>query len=146
MSFTISASTPFVHLLGPMALKGVFPVLGVIQIAGLTYRDVAHEDFAHAYALKNIVRQLAGTFAAGIASQSWQRLAVQYRAELIERVNPFGPRPVDGAWSHSAAGLAQLSQDIDRQIVVLIGNSLLTVLAVLCLVGIPLVLFQKRLR
>jgi len=107
---------------------------------------VAHEDFAHAYALKNIVRQLANTFAAGIASQSWQRLAAQYRTVLIERVNPFDPRFVDSPWSHSAAGLAQLSEEIDRQVSVLVGNSLLTGLAVLCLVGIPLVLFQKRLK
>jgi len=146
MSFMITSSTPFMALLGPMALKGIFPVLGVIQIAGLTYREVAHEDFAHAYALKNIVRQLANTFAAGIASQSWQRLAAQYRTVLIERVNPFDPRFVDSPWSHSAAGLAQLSEEIDRQVSVLVGNSLLTGLAVLCLVGIPLVLLQKRLK
>jgi len=146
MSFKITSSTPFAQLLGPMALKGVFPILGVIQIAGLTYREVPHENFAHAYALKNIVRQLANTFAAGVASQSWQRFAAQYRTVLIERVNPFDPRFVGSAWSHSAAGLAQLSEEIERQVTVLVGNSLLTVIAAICLIGIPLVLVQKRLR
>ena len=146
MSFMITSSTPFVQLLGPMALKGIFPVLGVIQIAGLTYREVPHEDFAHAYALKNIVRQLANTFAAGVASQSWQRFAAQDRAALIERVNPFDSRFVDSIWSHSVVGLAQLSEEIDHQVTVLVGNSLLTIVAVLCLIGIPLVLVQKRLQ
>lgn len=146
MSFMITSSTPFMLILWPMALKGIFPVLGVIQIAGLTYREVPHEDFAHAYAVKNIVRLLANTIAVGIASQSWQRLAAQNRTVLIERVNSFDQRFVDSAWSHSVTGLAQLSEEIDRQVTVLVGNSLLSAVALLCLISIPMVLIQNRLR
>ncbi|MEN3110225.1 MFS transporter [Uliginosibacterium paludis] len=146
MRFTLTSDTPWLQLLGPMALKGLFPVLGVIQIAGLTYRDVPHEDFAHAYALKNIVRQLANTFAAGMASQSWQQFGAQYRTVLVERVNPLDPRFLASPFSHDLAGLAQLSALIDRQVTVLVGNSLLGMLALLCLAGIPLVLMQKRLQ
>jgi DHA2 family multidrug resistance protein len=145
MSTMITSATHYLELLGPMALKGLFPILGVIQIAGLAYREVPHEDFAHAYALKNIVRQLANTFAIGMASQTWQRHAAQYRSDLIERVNPFDPRFVDSHWSHSLTGLAQLSELVDRQVTVLVGNSLLTGLALLCVVSVPLVLIQKRL-
>lgn len=71
LSWALTHATSWLALLGPMALKGLFPILGVIQIAGLTYTEVAHEDFAHAYALKNIVRLIASVFAAGLVSQYW---------------------------------------------------------------------------
>lgn len=71
LSWALIHATSWLALLGPMALKGLFPILGLIQIAGLTYTEVAHEDFVHAYALKNIVRLIASVFAAGVVSQYW---------------------------------------------------------------------------
>lgn len=129
-----------------MALKGLFPVLGVIQIAGLSYREVPHEDFAHAYALKNIVRQLANAFAAGVASQGWQHLGAEFRTVLVGRVDALNPLFANSPWAEGPAALARLSLEIDRQATVLVGTALLADLALLCLLGIPLVFWQQRLK
>ncbi len=124
MAWQITVDTSFLALLLPMALKGIFPVLCVVQIAGLTYRDVAHEDFIHAYALKNVARQLAYVFAAGLTSHYWQHLEAHYRATTS--------RPLASAAT-------------DPAMVISVGNHLLLAVAALCLLGIPLILWQKRL-
>jgi MFS family permease len=123
MAFRAEAGMAFGDLMASMVLKGLFPLLVVVQVAGLTYREVAHEDFIHAYALKNIMRQLAGVFAVGLASHGWQALAVVYR----------GP---------SALPLLPM---VEQQAALAAGRCLLFVLAGLCLLGIPLILGQKRL-
>jgi predicted MFS family arabinose efflux permease len=83
--FTHAAS--WLSLIGPMILKGLFPILGVVQIAGLTYTEVAHQDFAHAYVLKNIVRLVAGVIGAVFVGQYLQLFA---RPEVIpaSKINP----------------------------------------------------------
>jgi hypothetical protein len=122
MAFRARVGTTFVDLLAPMVFKGLFPLLVVVQIAGLTYHEVAHEDFIHAYALKNIMRQLAGVFAVGLASHGWQALAAVYRDPGV----PMLPA-------------------VDQQAALAAGRCLLFVLAGLGLLGIPLILGQKRL-
>ncbi|MDR3451174.1 MAG: MFS transporter [Rhodoferax sp.] len=117
LSWALTHAASWPALLGPMALKGIFPILGVIQIAGLTYTEVAHEDFAHAYALKNIVRLIANVFAAGLASQYWHMMSTWHA------VSGAGGNPV-----------------------VLTGQNLLAMLAALCVLGMLLVRLQKRLR
>jgi MFS family permease len=124
MALKAGAGTAFVDLLAPMVLKGLFPLLVVVQIAGLTYHEVAHEDFIHAYALKNIMRQLAGVFAVGLASHGWQALAAVYQ----------GPRT-----------LLPVLPVVEQQTALAAGRCLLFVLAGLCLLGIPLIVGQKRL-
>ena len=123
MAFRARVGTTFVDLLAPMVLKGFFPLLVIVQVAGLTYHEVAHEDFIHAYALKNIMRQLAGVFAVGLASHGWQALAAVYRGPHALPVLPA----------------------IDQQAALAAGRCLLFVLAGLCLLGVPLILGQKRL-
>lgn len=130
-----TVETPAVMLLGALTLKGIFPILGVIQIAGLTYREVPHEDFAHAYALKNIGRQLSNLVSASVASQLWQFWSAQFRTDLVAAI------PVT-----TRVPLATLSRMVDQQVVVLVGNHLLQMLAVFCVAAIPLVLVQKTLR
>lgn len=130
-----TVETPAVMLLGALTLKGIFPILGVIQIAGLTYREVPHEDFAHAYALKNIGRQLSNLASASIASQLWQFWSAQCRTDLVAAIPPATHIPV-----------AVLSRMVDQQVVVLVGNHLLQMLALFCVIAIPLVLAQKTLR
>ncbi len=130
-----TVDTPAVMLLGALTLKGIFPILGVIQIAGLTYREVPHEDFAHAYALKNIGRQLSNLASASIASQLWQFWSAQYRTDLVGAIPPT-----------THISVAVLSRMVDQQVVVLVGNHLLQMLALFCVIAIPLVLAQKTLR
>ncbi|WP_018606173.1 MFS transporter [Uliginosibacterium gangwonense] len=145
MGTRASSTTAYQALLLPMALKGIFPILGVIQIAGLTYKEVPHEDFAHAYALKNIVRQLSNVFAAGLVSQHWQRLSAEYRNVLVQRIDIFNPIFTHSPYAQDSSTLQLLSTQIDQQVTVLVGNTLLMDVAILCLIGIPLVLLQKRL-
>jgi len=144
MATSMTTTTPMMALLGPMALKGLFPVLAVIQIAGLTYREVPHEDFAHAYALKNIVRQITNAFAAGFASQAWQRLDAGFHTRLVERIDRFSPQFSQSPFSQGEHGLALLARELERQSAVLVGNALLQDVAILCLLAIPLVLWQRR--
>lgn len=120
MSLRIEPGTPAMALLLPMLLKGLFPVLCVVQIAGLTYREVAHEDFAHAYAVKNVMRQIVIALAAGLASQGWQARIAHHHA--------VSPGALDGLVAARA------------------GTDLLLFLALLCLLAAPLALRQDRLR
>lgn len=140
MALSTTSATPSAQYVGPMLLKGVFPLIGVVQIAGLTYLDVQHEDFAHAYALKNIVRQLANLLAAALASVYWLRLEAGFRTELVSHIG------LAGNTLQSETDLGLLSQAVDQQVAVLVGNSLLIAIALLCLLGIPLVLMQKSLK
>ena len=123
MAYQAKAGTSYVDLLAPMVLKGIFPLLVVVQVAGLTYHEVPHEDFIHAYALKNIMRQVAGVFSVGLASHGWQALVADLRGTSTLPMLPV----------------------VEQQAALAAGRSLLFVLAVLSLLGIPLILKQNRL-
>jgi hypothetical protein len=122
-----------------MALKALFPILGVIQIAGLTYTEVPHEDFSHAYALKNIVRLIASAFSAGLISQYWLINVSRCREEAllqcthISKQMPFASVFGSGTSDHTPITLQ-------------VGQEILIVLAFVCVLGAAFVLIQKRLR
>ena len=63
------------------------PLLVVIQVAGLTFREFVQFDFEHAYALKNVLRLLATTLGAGFADVYWQHANPESRNVLIARTN-----------------------------------------------------------
>lgn len=130
-----TASTPAVSLLGGLTLRGLFTIMCVIQIAGLTYREVPQEDFAHAYALKNIGRQLSMLVAASVSSQLWIHWSAQYRTDIVGTIPASTPIP-----------LVTLSRLIDQQVSVLVGNHLLQMLALFCALAVPAVLVQKAMR
>jgi len=130
-----TVSTPAVSLLGGLTLRGLFTIMCVIQIAGLTYREVAHEDFAHAYALKNIGRQLSMLVSASVSSQLWLHWAAQYRTDIVAAIPVTTQIP-----------LATLSHMVDQQVSVLVGNHLMLMLALFCMIAVPAVLVQKTMR
>ncbi|WP_084637493.1 MFS transporter [Paludibacterium yongneupense] len=143
---TVTGTTPWQRLLPIFALKSVFPVLVVIQVAGLTFREFDAPDFAHAYAMKNILRLMANAVGAGIANVYWQDIAAQGRTRLVSRLG-LGDAPDYAAVQ--AAGpdaLARLSLLVDRQAALLAAHQVFTLLAMGCLVGGVVVLCQRSLR
>ena len=46
-------------VLGPLVLRGLLTLFMVLPVASVTFTIFSHEDFAHGYRLKNIVRQMA---------------------------------------------------------------------------------------
>jgi hypothetical protein len=55
-------------LLPALLLRGLLMLFVVLPVANLTFRPFAAEEFAHGYRLKNLVRQLAISFATSSAS------------------------------------------------------------------------------
>jgi len=138
LSFAASHEASWQSLLGPMALKALFPILGVIQIAGLTYTEVPHEDFSHAYALKNIVRLIASAFSAGLVSQYWLINVSRCREELLQCTQISSQQPFGIAFWSSASGPIPITLQV--------GQEILALLMLVCALGAVLVLAQKRLR
>ncbi|GAB4061947.1 MFS transporter [Uliginosibacterium sediminicola] len=136
LCFAVGHQASWQSLLGPMALKALFPILGVIQIAGLTYTEVPHEDFSHAYALKNIVRLISSSFSAGLLSQYWLISISRCKENLLECRGSFGQAPLDASSGHA----------LQAQMTIRVGQESLVILAFICVLAVLLVLRQKRLR
>lgn len=54
-------------VLPAIMLQGAMPVLALLQVAMMTFVDMPTEDFAHAYAFKNIVREIVNALGTGLA-------------------------------------------------------------------------------
>lgn len=52
----------------PLLLQGITPIMVMLQVAMLTYVEIPVEDFAHAYQLKNILREAVGALGTGCAA------------------------------------------------------------------------------
>lgn len=140
-----TGETPATALLPLIVLKGLFPVLVVIQVAGLTFREFKHLDFAHAYALKNILRLLSNAVGAGLGQLAWQDVAAQGRASLVSRVDVFHPEANPLA-AGDPAGWGLLSLQIDRQAALLAATQTFDLVAAGCVLFGGLILLQKALR
>lgn len=55
-------------LLPGLLCKGLFSVLLMLPVAGLTFRELGDERFAHGYQGKNLMRQIATSFASAVAA------------------------------------------------------------------------------
>jgi predicted MFS family arabinose efflux permease len=141
----VTGATPWQTVWPIFALKGAFPILVVIQVAGLTFREFEQQDFAHAYAVKNILRLMANAVGAGAGNLYWQDLAAQGRTRLVSRLDASSPDFT--AWLGTGPdALARLSALIDRQSALLAAHQVFTLLAVCCLVGGVSALCQRSLR
>lgn len=54
-------------VLPAILLQGAMPVLALLQVAMMTFVEMPAEDFAHAYAFKNIVREIVNALGTGLA-------------------------------------------------------------------------------
>ncbi len=130
-------------LVPAIALHGLVPVLGVMQIAALTYQDLTVEDFAHAYQLKNILRELAGALGTGIAVLQWQGEAAQANSYLVERMD--AAHLLDAGLQADEATLMRLAADVSQQAALIASDHVLISLAVGAGICMLLALRQRTL-
>jgi DHA2 family multidrug resistance protein len=140
-----TGETPDVALLLLIALKGLFPILVVIQVAGLAFREFKHQDFVHAYALKNILRLLANAVGACIGELYWQDLAAERRVSLLTRVDLFHSQDFPFSLNDHGA-LSRLSQLIDQRAELMTATQVFSAMALVCLLFGVLIMLQKALR
>ncbi|MDM0014323.1 MFS transporter [Variovorax sp. J22P168] len=72
------------QLAGPLLLRGVMMLFVVLPVANLTFRSLQAEQFAHGYRLKNLVRQLAISFATASAIALQQHRTALHETRLAE--------------------------------------------------------------
>ncbi|GGP24018.1 MFS transporter [Silvimonas iriomotensis] len=144
----------------PLIAKGLFGVLLVIPVAGLTYRELKAEQFAHGYRNKNLLRQWSGSLAQAVAAimmQNRQAAVYDYYAGFANEFNPafnhmiatlkavfmHEGMPADEA---TRAALAQVAGVVDHQVLLIACNDLYRVLALLALVSAAIIFAQKKLQ
>jgi MFS family permease len=162
VSAWIFASLPPGAPPGALALalvaKGLFGVLLVLPVAGLTFRDLGDERFAHGYQSKNLMRQIAGSFSTALAAIALQDrtfanatqvsatagtpLAADWLAQVRAGFEAHGLAPAQAA----AAALAELAHAVDGQATLLACEDLYRLLAALAGLTALAVLAQRRLR
>ncbi|MBV8273205.1 MAG: MFS transporter [Cupriavidus sp.] len=151
--------------IGPSALilglvgKGLFGVLVIIPIAGLTFSSLAGDDFAHGYRSKNLIRQIASSFASALGAVLLQNRQFAVHTSLV---NAIGQRPAESEqWMHTAqaalvsrgfetgqahaGALAQLAAMVDQQARLIACEDLYRLIAVLALAAAVFMLVQRRL-
>ena len=150
---------------GPPALawgligKGLFGVLVIIPIAGLTFRALSPDAFAHGYRSKNLMRQIASSFASALGAVLLQNRQFAVHDSLL---HALGQRPAeaeqwiagmqaalaargfDAAQAHQGA-LAQLSAQIAQQATLIACEDIYRLIAVLALGAAAYMLLQRRL-
>ncbi|MCY1210757.1 putative multidrug resistance protein EmrY [compost metagenome] len=150
---------------GPPALawglvgKGLFGVLVIIPIAGLTFRALSGDAFAHGYRSKNLMRQIASSFASALGAVLLQNRQFAVHDSLL---HALGQRPAevqqwmasvqaalaargfDMAQAHQGA-LAQLAAMVEQQARLIACEDIYRLIAVLALGAAAFMLAQRRL-
>jgi hypothetical protein len=75
-------------LLLPLLLRGLLLLFIVMPVANATFRSLPAEDFAHSYRLKNLLRQLAISFATSTVIVLQQHRLALHETRLSESANP----------------------------------------------------------
>lgn len=139
--------------------KGLFGVMVIIPIAGLTFRPLSVEDFAHGYRSKNLMRQIASSFASALGA-----ILLQNRQFAVHQgiVDALGNRPeqteqwmrtmegtlaargLDAAHAHQFA-LTWLARLVDQQARLMACEDLYRWIALLALCAAAAMLWQRRL-
>jgi MFS family permease len=145
LSYQLMPGAPDYALVPVVLLEGLTPVLLMVQVASMTYLDLPVEDFSHAYQFKNVCKQIASATGTGLASVFMQDGLAAHRTHLVEHVTRFTPA-LQMPDALSAASLAKISLEIDRQATLLAGMDMLHGFAALCVAMAVFVLLQKSFR
>jgi MFS family permease len=150
---------------GPPALawglvgKGLFGVLVIIPIAGLTFRALGPDEFAHGYRSKNLMRQVASSFASALGAVLLQNRQFAVHDSLLHAVGQrpaetehwmtamqaaLAARGFDAAQAHQGA-LTQLSGLIEQQARLIACEDIYRLIAALALGAAAYMLLQRRL-
>jgi predicted MFS family arabinose efflux permease len=147
-------------LLLPLLAKGLFGTMLVLPVAGLTFRELGEHRFAHGYQGKNLMRQLAASFASAVSAVTLEDRQFADRAQLAALADPARPGVADWvsqAQAHyeqqglaapqaHAAALAALGRTVDQQSQLMACDDLYRVIAVVALLTAAIVLLQRRLK
>lgn len=151
--------------IGPSALvlgligKGLFGVMVIIPIAGLTFRSLAGDDFAHGYRSKNLIRQIASSFASALGAVLLQNRQFAVHTSLV---HAMGQRPAETEqWMHAAqnalvargfdagqahaGALAQLAAIVDQQARLIACEDLYRLIAAVAVAAAVFMLAQRQL-
>jgi len=160
MFASMPPDAPAGALLVALAAKGVFGALLVLPVAGLTFRDLGDERFAHGYQSKNLMRQVAGTFASALAAITLQDRQFANYEQIAAHIDASGPqatRWIDSVQASLTAqglssadarhtALATLSHMVEQQALLLSCEDLYRLLAALALGAALLIVVQRRLK
>ena len=156
----LPAGAPAAMLLPALVAKGLFGVLLVLPVAGLTFRDLGDERFAHGYQSKNLMRQIAGSFATALAAVALQDRQFADQDAVAATLDPSRPdvqhwldQVQAGFAAHGyaagqahAAALATLARTVDQQVQLIACQDVYRGLAVLAVAAAVVVLAQRRLK
>ncbi|MDR2851518.1 MAG: MFS transporter [Burkholderiaceae bacterium] len=154
---SMPADAPARALLPMLAAKGIFGVLLVLPVAGMTFRELGDERFVHAYQSKNLMRQISISTATALAAIVLQNRQFANHAELSSRI---GSTTQGDVWLHglqsgfTAAGLAppqahgaalaEIARVVNQQALLLACEDLYRMLTLFAVLTIGVVLFQRR--
>jgi len=151
----VPAGTPATALLPALVAKGVFGALLVLPVAGLTFRELGEERFAHAYQGKNLMRQMAQSFAPALAAIALQDREFANQAAITATAHTQGwlqalqsglaAKGLAAPEAHMAA-LADLARLIEQQALLMSCADLYRVLAAAAACTAVAVVLQRRLK
>lgn len=139
--------------------KGLFGVLLVIPIAGLTFRGLGDDGFPHGYQSKNLVRQLATSSSSALAAVLLNNRQFAVHSQLSSHVQPDNPvisqwvsqmqhalmaQGMDAGTAWQGA-LAELTATLNRQALLIACGDIYRLLAALALITAIVVWAQRRL-
>ncbi|MBO4122448.1 MFS transporter [Cupriavidus gilardii] len=149
--------------IGALALglvgKGLFGVMVIIPIAGLTFRPLSAEDFAHGYRSKNLMRQIASSLASALGAVLLQNRQFAVHQGIVDALGnrpeqteqwmrtmegTLAARGLDAAHAHQFA-LTWLARLVDQQARLMACEDLYRWIALLALCAAAAMLWQRRL-
>ncbi|MCL1960308.1 MAG: MFS transporter [Desulfovibrionaceae bacterium] len=147
------------QLAGPLLLRGLMMLFVTFPVAGITFRSFQGVDYAHSYRLKNLLRQLAISFAtASVIALQQHRIALHETrlSESANLANPVFMQALDRltrdfeAAGHAASqahamALAALSQTLQQQATFMAALDGFQAMAVIALVMAVYAAFRKAL-
>lgn len=150
---------PATALVAGLVAKGLFGVMLVLPVAGLTFRGLGDDAFAHGYQSRNLMRQLAGSFSGALTAILLQERQFANHDRIVARTTAADPGAVNWLASLQAAfqakGMAAspAHQEAMAQMSSLVTSSRCCCPArksigwvVLAVVAAAIVLAQRRLR
>ncbi|WP_236822563.1 MFS transporter [Andreprevotia sp. IGB-42] len=155
----LPADATAASLLPGLLAKGLFSVLLVMPVAGLTFRELGDSRFAHGYQGKNLMRQIAGSISTAIAAVLMQNRQFAVHTELSGTLG--ADRPAVGQWLEQmqqllqvrgfsgeqahAGALAELARVVDHQAQLIACQDLYLLLAAAAVLTACVVALQRKL-
>ena len=156
----MSAGVAQENLIPGLIAKGLFGALLVLPAAGLTFRDLNDQRFAHGYQGKNIMRQIATSASSALAAVVLQSRYYALQEKMAGQLDPARTDVAQwadrvGGWfaaqgyapgqAHSAA-MATLQQLVNTQAMLLACQDMYRWIAAAALGAAVIIIVQKKLR